>query len=297
MFQKKERTARPSCMNDPNLGTHKTVRVKGLNLHVVVSGNPHHPLMLFLHGFPECWYSWRHQIRAFNKDYYCVSFDMRGVGESDAPLGVKNYGMDELVGDVSELIKVLGYTSCVIVGHDWGGAVAWQFVARYPDLVEKFIIMNIPHPGRFTEVMKSGIAQLLMSWYIIFFQLPYLPEILVSMGDFSMIKSACKKGPTTDEDVEAFKYSMSRPGRVTSFLNYYRAAIKYPPSARIDKIECPTLLIWGTGDFALHTDNSYGTEKYCNDLKVERIEGGDHFIQQERPNEVNEIMRKFLSEH
>lgn len=297
MFKKKERNSRPPCMEDPTLGTHKTVLVKGLNLHVVVSGNTQHPLMLFLHGYPECWYSWRHQIRHFNKEYYCVAFDMRGVGESDAPLGVKNYHMEELVGDVSELVKVMGYTSCIVVGHDWGGAVAWQFVARYPELVEKFVIMNIPHPARFMEVMANGFAQLKMSWYIMFFQLPYLPEIMVSMGDYSMIKSACKKGPSTDEDVEAFKYSMSRPGRVTSFLNYYRAAVRYPPPEKIGKIESPTLMIWGTGDFALHTDNSYGTEKYCSDLTVERIEGGDHFIQQERPREVNELMSNFLASH
>ncbi|XP_063952785.1 epoxide hydrolase 3-like [Lytechinus pictus] len=297
MFVKKERTGRPPCMDNPSFGTHKTVRVKGLNLHVVVSGNPQHPLMLFLHGFPECWYSWRHQIKEFNKDYYCVSFDMRGVGESDAPLGVKNYSIDELVSDVSELVKVLGYTSCVVVGHDWGGAIAWEFASRYPDLVEKLINMNIPHLERFREVMESGTSQLFMSWYIMFFQLPRLPEILISMGDYAMIKAACKKGPTTDEDIEAFKYSMSRPGRITSFLNYYRAMVRYPPKDGRDKIQCPTLLIWGTGDTALHTDNSYGTEKFCEDLTVERIEGGDHFIQQERPNEVNEIMRKYLADH
>ncbi|XP_072174842.1 epoxide hydrolase 4-like [Diadema setosum] len=297
MFEEKARVSRPSCMEDPSLGTHKSVRVKGLNFHVVVCGDPQNPLMLFLHGFPECWYSWRHQIREFSKDYYCVAFDMRGVGETDAPVGVKNYCMDELVGDVQELMKVLGYSSCVLVGHDWGGAVAWQFAARFPDLVDRFINMNIPHPGVFTRVMNSGLAQLRMSWYIMFFQLPKLPEIMIRMGDYKMIAMACKKGPTTDEDIEAFKYSMSRPGHATSFINYYRAAVRYRQPAKLDMIRCPTLLIWGTGDFFLHADNSYGTEKYCETFTVERIEGGDHFIQQERPSEVNDIMRSFLSAH
>eukprot|EP00057_Strongylocentrotus_purpuratus_P034752 XP_796427.4 PREDICTED: epoxide hydrolase 4 isoform X1 [Strongylocentrotus purpuratus] len=294
VFNKKLMDVRPDCLSEPSLGTHKFIDIKDLKLHVVESGDPKNPLMLFLHGFPECWYSWRHQIRAFNKDYHCVAFDMRGVGESDAPAGVLNYTLDKLVGDVRNLIKVIGHKSCVLVAHDWGGLIAWEFAARYPDMVDKYIPMNIPHPDRFVEYGTSSIAQMNMSWYVFFFQLPYLPEMMISMGDYAMMKKAFKIGPGTDEDVDAFKYSLSRPGRSTTFINYYRNLVGELFNKPCGKIVVPTCLIWGTGDTALHTKLSYETEKFCPNLTVKRIEGGQHSIQQHKPDVVNDLMKQYL---
>lgn len=291
VFSQKKRDARPDCLNDPQLGIHKFIKVTDVKLHVVESGDPKKPLMLFLHGFPECWYAWRHQIREFNKEYHCVAFDMRGVGESEGPPGITNYTIDKLSGDVRELIKAMGHSSCdVLVGHDWGGNVTWDFVARYPEMVDKHIVMNIPHPDRFAELLASSLPQMLLSWYMFFFQLPYLPEILMSMGDYFGLESFPSN---TDEDVEAFKFSLSRPGRITTFLHYYRHILKQL-FAGTGTVTVPTLLIWGTGDTALHVKLSHDTEKFCPNLTVKRIEGGQHFIQQDKPDAVHTLMREFL---
>ncbi|XP_041460825.1 epoxide hydrolase 4-like [Lytechinus variegatus] len=249
--------------------------------------------MLFLHGFPECWYSWRHQIRAFNKDYHCVAIDMRGVGESDGPPGKMSYTCDLITGDVCELIHVLGHETCILIGHDWGGLIGWKFAAQYPEMVDKYIAMNIPHPDRFNELVSLYLPQIIKSWYIFFFQMPWFPERGVQMGDYNMINEECKHGETTDEDIEAFKYSISRPGRLHTFMNYYRNELTLI-FTKTGVVKTPTLLIWGTGDDYLHTRLSYNTEKFCLNLKVERIQGGNHFIQQEQPDLVNQLMKKYL---
>ncbi|XP_072171178.1 epoxide hydrolase 1-like [Diadema setosum] len=295
MFKKTERKVRPDCMNDPQLGTHKFIKLKELSLHAVESGDPSKPLMLFLHGFPECWFSWRHQIKAFNKDYHCVAVDMRGTGESDAPPAVKNYVIDKLVGDVRDLIQALGHSSCVLVSHDWGGIVGWTFAAHYPEMVDKFIALNISHPDRMAELVSSFLPQTRMSWYIFFFQLPRLPEMLMTMGDYAPIGMGLPKGKATEEEREAFKFAFSQPGKARyHFLNYYRNILS-TLFTETGKVNVPSLLIWGTADQALHTKLSYDMEKFCPDLRVERIEGGQHFIQQDHPEKVTDFIKDFLT--
>ncbi|MDJ0789755.1 MAG: alpha/beta fold hydrolase, partial [Myxococcota bacterium] len=146
----------------------------GINLHYVTQGEG--SLMLMLHGFPEFWYSWRHQIPEFARDYKVVALDLRGYNESDKPKEPEAYKMEELLKDVEGVIRGLGYESCILVGHDWGGAIAWSFAYAYPDLVDKLIVMNLPHPAKFMEGLKTP-QQLVKSWYIFLFQLPWLPEL------------------------------------------------------------------------------------------------------------------------
>ncbi|XP_041458417.1 epoxide hydrolase 4-like [Lytechinus variegatus] len=296
VFHQKTRNSRPPCMEDSQLGSHKFVTVKDVKLHIVESGDPNNPLMLFLHGFPECWYAWRHQIRAFNKDYHCVSFDMRGTGESDAPLPKKFYSLDQLTEDIHKLIGILGHDSCILVGHDWGGMIAWDFATRYPEQLNKLIIINAAHPNRFRELFQSYyLPQLWRSWYVFFFQLPYLPEILLSMGDYMILQKHCMKGPTTEEDIEASKYALSRPGRVTTFLNYYRNAA-HEFFHGTGYVTTPTLLIWATSHYALDNKLVDKTERLCRQLLVERIENGDVLVHQEQPDTVNRLMKKYLAD-
>ncbi|XP_010795748.1 epoxide hydrolase 4-like [Notothenia coriiceps] len=154
-FQWGVRETPPACLNDTSLGTHCYVRIKesGLRFHFVAAGERGKPLMLFLHGFPEFWFSWRYQLREFKSEFRVVAVDMRGYGESDLPLSSDSYSFDSLVTDVKDIVEYLGYNRCCLVGHDWGGTIAWLFAIQYPEMVTKLIVLNSPHPSVFTGMI------------------------------------------------------------------------------------------------------------------------------------------------
>uniref|UniRef100_F7DRW5 Epoxide hydrolase 4 n=1 Tax=Xenopus tropicalis TaxID=8364 RepID=F7DRW5_XENTR len=156
-FQRISREVTPSCLNDPFLGTHCYVRNKdsGLRFHYVAAGERGKPLMLLLHGFPEFWYSWRHQLREFKSEYRVVALDLRGYGETDAPTNIDSYKLDCIIVDVKEIVDSLGYTKCVLIGHDWGGMIAWLTAICYPEMVTKLIVLSFPHPTVFTGFKRS----------------------------------------------------------------------------------------------------------------------------------------------
>ncbi|XP_078658495.1 epoxide hydrolase 4-like [Branchiostoma floridae x Branchiostoma belcheri] len=313
-FGYKSRPDRPKCLDDPDLGTHGYVRLKtsGLRFHYVAAGEPQKPLMLCLHGFPECWYSWRHQLKEFRNSYRVVAPDLRGYGETESPQpsgyrGWPNFSMAHLTNDVRELIEALGYSSCTLVAHDWGGAVAWDFTINNPDLVDKLIVMNIPHPAMFEKYLSTHFSQFRKSWYMFFFQLPWLPEILCRSFDFEMITDAfqgkemgCRRsGAITDQDLEALKYTFARPGTsITGGINYYRAAFKTlpPRSYKGTKVQCPTLLIWGDQDGALEVGLTEGTDRFVPDFTLKLVPGASHWVQQDQPEVVNGHMKEWLKE-
>ncbi|MDJ0690858.1 MAG: alpha/beta hydrolase [Xenococcaceae cyanobacterium MO_188.B32] len=271
----------------------------GINLHYVTQGEG--PLMLMLHGFPEFWYSWRHQIPEFARDYKVVALDLRGYNESDKPKQPEAYRMEELLKDVEGVIRGLGYESCILVGHDWGGAIAWSFAYAYPDLVDRLIVMNLPHPAKFMEGLKTP-QQLLKSWYIFLFQLPWLPELLLQWNDYQAIESvfagtAIDKTAFSPTDLEAYKDAAAKRGALTAMLNYYRNIFQ---SLLNDKpqewsvLNIPTLMIWGEEDTALGKELTYETEKLVNSLQIKYIPNCSHWVQQEQPQLVNQYMREFL---
>ncbi len=271
----------------------------GINLHYVTQGEG--VLMLLLHGFPEFWYSWRHQIPEFARDYKVVALDLRGYNESDKPKQLEAYRMEELLKDVEGVIRGLGYESCILVGHDWGGAIAWSFAYAYPDLVDRLIVMNLPHPAKFMEGLKTP-QQLLRSWYIFLFQLPWLPELLLQLNDYQAIKSifagtAIDKTAFSPTDIEGYKDAAAKRGALTAMLNYYRNIFQ---SLFNDKprewsiLNIPTLMIWGEDDIALGKELTYGTEKLVNNWQIKYIPNCSHWVQQEQPQLVNQYMREFL---
>ncbi|MDJ0718856.1 MAG: alpha/beta hydrolase [Prochloraceae cyanobacterium] len=285
------------------LGTswnHEFISTNGINLHYVTKGEG--PLMLMLHGFPEFWYSWRHQIEEFGGDYKVVAVDLRGYNDSDKPKNLESYRMEELMKDVEGVIKGLGYEKCILVAHDWGGAIAWSFAYAYPAMVEKLIVMNIPHPAKFTEGLGTP-EQLLRSWYIFFFQLPLLPELFFQSNDYERIGSifanlAVDKTAFTPEDLEAYKDAASKRGALTAMLNYYRSVFQRlfsSPRDSWEKLEIPTLMIWGENDTALGKELTYGTEAYVRDITIKYIPNCSHWVQQEQPQLVNQYIREFLS--
>jgi pimeloyl-ACP methyl ester carboxylesterase len=277
--------------------TRDKIDTNGLKLHYVTEGEG--DLMLFLHGFPEFWYSWWHQISEFAKDYKVVAIDLRGYNDSDKPQAQSAYVMTEFVEDVKGVIEGLGYGRCILVGHDWGGAIAWSFSHAYPELVSRLIVMNIPHPAKFAAGLKT-LQQMLKSWYIAFFQIPFLPELLIQLDDYRLIEEAFRgmaidQSAFTDEDIEEYKNAFAKRGVLISVINYYRNLPDYLSKEQVwDILTMPTLLIWGEEDKALGKELTYGTEKYVQDLRIRYIPNCSHWVQQEQPQLVNQLMREFL---
>ncbi|MFP4133086.1 MAG: alpha/beta fold hydrolase [Halothece sp.] len=277
------------------------IQTNNVQLHYVSEGEG--PLMLMLHGFPEFWYSWRHQIPEFAKDYQVVAPDLRGYNDSDKPQGISAYAITELVEDVKGIIEGFGKEKCVLVGHDWGGAIAWHFAYTYPEMLEKLIIMNLPHPAEFSKGLKTP-QQLLKSWYIFFFQLPFLPEWFLSWHDYSAIAAAftemaIDQTAFTQQDIEAFKEAAGKRGALTAMINYYRCAFRdlfQLTDREWGRLDIPTLMIWGEQDTALGKELTYGTEKYVKNLQLRYLPKCSHWVQQEQPELVNRYLREFLQD-
>jgi epoxide hydrolase 4 len=279
---------------------HQTILTNGVRLHYVTQGEG--PLMLMLHGFPEFWYSWRHQIPEFAKDHKVVAVDLRGYNESDKPSDLKDYRMRELVEDVRGIITGLGYDRCLLVGHDWGGAIAWNFAYSYADLVDRLIVLNLPHPAKLAKGLRLP-QQLLKSWYIFAFQLPLLPELALQAFDHQLVAKvmtgmAVDKSAFSEADLAAYRQASAKPGALTAMLNYYRANFLWPDflvGRNWSVLPMPTLLIWGEEDSALSKELTYGTEQYVANLTLHYIPNCSHWVQQEQPQLVNHYMRNFLS--
>ncbi|GAA6616765.1 alpha/beta fold hydrolase [Scytonema sp. NUACC26] len=276
---------------------HEYILTNGLKLHYVTQGEG--PLMLMLHGFPEFWYSWRHQIPEFAKDFKVVALDLRGYNDSDKPKNKSAYIMDEFVRDIEGVITGLGYEKCTLVGHDWGGAIAWNFAYSYPNIVEQLIILNLPHPAKFSEGLRTP-QQLLRSSYAFFFQLPSLPEFFIQASDYQLLENAFRglaidKNAFTQEDIEAYKNAASKRGALTAMLNYYRNFSQQKiMNGSWGVLEVPTLMIWAENDIALGKEMTYGTNAYVRDLQIKYIPNCSHWVQQEQPQLVNQYIREFL---
>lgn len=277
---------------------HNYLSTNGIRLHYVTQGEG--PLMLLLHGFPEFWYSWRHQIPEFAKDYNVVALDLRGYNDSDKPKETAAYALPELIKDVEGAILALGYDKCVLVGHDWGGAIAWSFAYEHADMLEKLIVLNLPHPAKFVAGLRTP-QQLLRSWYIALFQLPKLPEWMLSANDYAAIRAAFSNMAINPEafspqDLDAYATAAAKPGALTGMLNYYRNIFRSDGlfQQTWDTLEIPTLMIWGEEDTALGKELTYGTEEFVSDFEIKYIPQCSHWVQQEQPALVNQYIRDFL---
>ena len=276
---------------------HEYITTNGVKLHYVTQGAG--PLMLMLHGFPEFWYSWRHQIPEFAKYFQVVALDLRGYNDSDKPQKQSAYVMDELIKDVEGVIKGLGYDKCILVGHDWGGAIAWYFAYAHPQMLERLIILNLPHPAKFAQGLFTP-QQLLRSWYIFLFQLPWLPELLLQSTDFQLLEkilqgTAVNKNAFTQADLNAYKDAAAKRGAIAAMLNYYRNSLQqFMPNQNWGILHVPTLMIWGENDTALGKELTYDTAAYVKDLQIKYIPRCGHWVQQEQPELVNQYIKEYL---
>ncbi|MGP0075237.1 MAG: alpha/beta fold hydrolase [Bryobacteraceae bacterium] len=286
---------------------HQYAGVNGVRLHYVMAGEG--PLIIFLHGFPEFWYEWKNQLPEFAADHRAVAPDMRGYNLSEKPPGVDAYQMQNLVADVRALAEHLGYKKFVLVGHDWGGVVAWSFAIAHPEYLEKLVIVNAPHLAVFARELSSNPAQQRASQYMLMFRGPQAEQILSANNYAALVNAVLgdglKSGVFTDADKEAYIAAWSQPGALTGGLNYYRAAKIGPPdnstpvaasapdpASQIVKV--PTLVIWGEQDHALFTGNLDGLDQFVPNLTVQRIPDGTHWVIHEKPALVNRYIRDFI---
>ncbi len=284
--------------------THRFAECNGIRMHYVEKGSG--PLVVLLHGFPENWWSWRYQIDPLVRaGFRVVAPDQRGYNDTDAR---PPYDIDTLAEDIRALILALGETRATLISHDWGGAVAWRFAALHPDVCERLIVMNCPHPAVMLRALTQRISQLRRSWYMFFFQLPWLPErTLTRHGARNVARTlranALDRGRFGDEEIQPFIDGILKPGRASAMIGWYRAAVRdglrhlgapvlYP------RVRCPTLLIWALEDTALGYDDLVPqTARHVDELEIHAIERCGHFVQQEQPDEVNAAVLDWLARH
>lgn len=293
----KKRPYPPQCLQKHDYGVNKLITVNGVKLHYVEKGDPSKPLMLLVHGFPEFWFSWRYQLKEFSKDYWVVAVDMRGYGESDKPADLNAYRVSNMVQDIRELVTALGRKKFTLVAHDWGAVICWDFIAQHMDMLDKYIMMDAPSRGVARKLMMSTKEQFKMSWYVFFFQMPKLPEFFIRMNDLKMFEVSLGKY-CTPEEVEAFKYTFSHKGALTPPINYYRAnftdSSMRAPKPPKDIPHVPGLYLLGEKDLYISKATGPLLQERFNNLEFKIVQGAGHFVQQDKPDLVNEIMREFL---
>ena len=284
---------------------HAYADVNGVRLHYAAAGAG--PLVLFVHGFPEFWYEWCHQLEDFGRDHLAVAPDMRGYNLSSKPEGLEPYGVRHLVEDVRALVAHLGQRRFTLVAHDWGGAVAWAFALTHAGLLERLVIINAPHPAVFARELRDNPLQQQASQYMLVFRSPEA-EALLSADGHKRLRRALGdvwEQRFSDEDRRAYLEAWSRPGALTGGLNWYRAARVGPPtsdepsrslseSSSLPVLEVPTLVIWGERDTALTTGNLVGLEQHVKHLTVRRVPDGTHWVVHERPAEITAWIREFM---
>jgi pimeloyl-ACP methyl ester carboxylesterase len=279
---------------------HRYADLGDVRLHYVEAGEG--PLVLLLHGFPQFWYQWRHQIPALvEADFRVVAPDMRGYNLSDKPPGVQAYRVELLARDVERLILACGERTAVVVGHDWGAIAAWIAAMRRPGRVERLAILNVPHPARSLDGLLSPM-QLLRSSYMFYFQIPRLPEEVIRAGDFALLRTVFRSDPVrseafTAEDIVRYIEAIARPGALTATINYYRALLRYPGETRalLQRVEAPVLVIWGERDRFLSRRLAEPPHLWVpNLIRVKRLPDASHWVAEDRPLEVNTLLLDFL---
>jgi pimeloyl-ACP methyl ester carboxylesterase len=282
--------AGPGAAAEPQLGEHGFVDASGVKLHYVTLGKG--PLLVMIHGFPDYWYTWRHQMPALAEHFQVVAYDQRGYNESDKPEGVEQYKFDKLVADLRTIVRHFGRERATIVGHDWGGAVAWSFAMAHPEMTERLVVLNLPHPRGMMRELATNKGQQAASQYAREFQKPDAARLLAPEGLAFWVRDAEARA----HYVEAFRKSS-----IEAMLNYYKA--NYPrepykePDEEYPKIACPVLVIHGLKDPALLSDGLNGTWNWlANELTLVTIPEAGHFVQQDAAESVTRHMLRWLRE-
>ncbi|MBX7149304.1 alpha/beta hydrolase [bacterium] len=275
------------------------INVSGIKLHVVEAGPKDGPLVLLLHGFPEYWKCWDLQIKPLiDAGYRLIMPDQRGYNLSDKPKRIKDYCLDVLADDMAALIDHYGGKAAVIC-HDWGGAVGWFLANKYPEKISKFIVLNMSHHSVMKKFLQTNLKQLRRSWYIFFFQLPFLPELYLKSKNFLTLRKGLKVGMSDaafkNLNLDEYIATWSEPGAIESILRWYRAAVQCPPKKLPSpRITMPSLVIWGKDDPYLGVEMAKPSADMCDHHQLIIIENAGHWVQRDQPEIVNREILKFL---
>lgn len=279
---------------------HSTIKTNGIRLHVVQAGPKSGIPVVLLHGFPEFWYGWRKQIPALVETGCRVIVpDQRGYNLSDKPKGIRSYRIEELVNDILGLIDALEYEKVNLVGHDWGAVVAWMFANGHPERLNRLSIMNVPHPDVMRRFLLRDLEQIRRSWYVFLFQLPWIPEAGMQRDNWRgaerALRGSGKIHTFTNEDIAKYKGAWSQPGAMTAMINWYRAVMRYQPNMKDDsRIRVPTLMMWGTKDFALSHRMARPSMDYVDEGNLIFFPDATHWVQHDAAEEVNHYLVDFL---
>jgi pimeloyl-ACP methyl ester carboxylesterase len=276
------------------------IATNGIRLHVVQAGPKSGVPVIMLHGFPETWRCWIRQLPAFiDAGFRVIVPDQRGYNLSDKPQGIRKYRVDELVKDIHGLIDALEYEKVNLVGHDWGAIVSWNVAHRHADRLQRLGILNAPHPRVTRRFLLRDLDQIRRSWYVMFFQLPWLPEAWMRAGNWrGAVRTLRGSGLVhtfTNEDIEKYKEAWSQPGAMTAMINWYRAAVQDPFQGPAEmRIRVPTLLMWGMKDFALTHRMARPSLDHVDEGKLIFFPEATHWVQRDAAEEVNHYLIDFL---
>lgn len=280
----------------------ESVASNGLTFEVAACGRGDR-LALCLHGFPEHALSWSRQLPVLaDLGYLAWAPNQRGYGRSSRPAGVSAYSIDHLVNDAAGLIDASGARETVLIGHDWGAVVAWTLAARRTRPLKALIIMNVPHPMCYLRSLFRS-SQIFRSWYMLFFQLPWFPEWLLSRGHAWLVGEAVRRSSTDPENfsrdlLQVFRDNAAQPGALTAMLNWYRALLRGGARRAVRQgfpvIDTPTLMIWGEDDIALSKATTIETQRYAANLTLRYLPGISHWVQQDAAEAVNAMLTEFL---
>ena len=270
-----------------------------VRLHAVAAGPLDGPVVLLLHGFPEFWYSWHRQIEPLAAAGFRVIVpDQRGYNLSDKPCGVGSYALAHLVSDVLAIADQLGREKIFLAGHDWGAAVAWTAAMLYPARIAKLAILNVPHPSVMRRFLMSNRQQLRRSWYMFFFQLPWLPEALFRSRNFNMgtstLARSSRPGTFSAEDLAKYREAWSQRGALTAMIHWYRAAFRHRPRIADRTVHVPTRILWGERDAFLLPEMAQASLRYCDNAELFTFADASHWLQHEQPARVSELLIDFF---
>jgi pimeloyl-ACP methyl ester carboxylesterase len=267
-------------------------------LHYVEAGEG--PLIVLLHGFPEFWYGWRLQIEPLAAaGFRVVVPDMRGYNLSSRPEDVQAYATERLTADIRGLIEERGAQSALLVGHDWGGSVAWATAMKYPEVVDRLAILNAAHPRKLSQGLHHP-DQLRKSWYFFFFALPELPEVVVHANNWHFFRHFLRdaRPAYTPEEMDRYIEAWSQPGAAAGMINYYRFSVRQPPKeaeAALRPISAPTLVIWGQRDSYLGSDLAEPEHDDVPNLRLERLPDASHWVHHDEAQRVTQLLTDFFT--